>query len=127
MLKEEKEFPGISSEKLIEIVSETLDSLESLGWKIKYKFYNEKNKKTEWGIGVPSEGFYDWRSRLLGAGRKFLKIEASNSRILVECKEIMGWGWLSIDFPGEKKRIINEFFSRINSAIDSKSSINEKR
>jgi len=117
MPKRQEEFLDLPFGKLKEIIERTLEALKPLGWEIKSD--EQKENKVRWVVKVssqllPGELLTDL---LFGVYHKVLVIEVYNNKILVECREkIPGY---VIDWQGEKKQILDEFFLHLDSMLKS--------
>ncbi|MAF43164.1 MAG: hypothetical protein CMI54_03205 [Parcubacteria group bacterium] len=119
MAKQEKEFSNLSFSELTEVVGKTIEALKSLGWEEKRK--EQKEDKIQWVVNIPSILMWPSSSFLAdlfaGAYHKVLIIEVYGNQISAECRESVSH--YVIDWQGEKKKILNEFFLHLESMMRS--------
>ena len=114
MPKQKKEFPNFPFDELVQAVDKTLSALKSSEWKIKKRGREGGIMRWTTEVSTPWHSFYDWLSR---ATYKVLMIEVTSNKVSVECKEYMPF--YVIDWMGEKKRILQEFFLHLESMLSS--------
>lgn len=118
MPKKQEEFLNLSFEELTKIIERTFETLKSLGWETRSK--EQKEDKMRWVVKIPNKllpGYSFLIDLLAGAYHKVLIIEVSANKVLAECKEETA-GYV-IDWLGEKKRILDEFFLHLDSMLRS--------